>query len=84
MGIDEPRHQRASATVDDGHVVGLNDSQGFAGYRLDQVALYQDVHVFMQFLVLTIEDIDVADERQFRLRRLCCLCQTWHTDNDSQ
>jgi hypothetical protein len=42
------------------------------------------MHVFMQLFVFAIENIDVADERQFGLRRLCCWCETGHIDHDSQ
>jgi hypothetical protein len=37
----------------------------------------------MQFFGFAVEDIDVADERQFRGRLLRSLCETRYTGDDS-
>ena len=81
--VDDAGHQRAAATVDHSHIVGLNDSQGFAGYRLDQVVLYQDMHVLQELFIFSVEDVDVADQCELRLRRFCCLRHACVTQNGS-
>ena len=45
MGVDQTGHQRPAATVDHGHIVGLNNGQGLVRHRLNQIVLHQDMHV---------------------------------------
>lgn len=75
MRVDQARYQGATADIEHRHIVRLEDGQGFVRGRFDQVVLDQNLHALMQPVGLAVEDIDVADQRQVRQRRLVRECQ---------
>ena len=70
MAVDQPRHQRAAAAVDRGHIRRLNDRQRLGRYRIDLVADDQNIGLD-QLVADTVKYIDIRKQDTGLLRMEC-------------